>query len=72
MEMNALELKGKYVGHTAPKVISAFREAMGGVLFLDEAYALAGTEGNTDVFTFWAGARARIHSPHCTELRAGA
>ena len=50
MEMNALELKGKYVGHTAPKVISAFREAMGGVLFLDEAYALAGTEGNTDVF----------------------
>ena len=36
VEMNALELKGEYVGHTAPKVIGAVRGAMGGVLFLDE------------------------------------
>ena len=42
VEANALELKGKYVGQTAPKVQGFVRSAMGGALFLDEAYALAG------------------------------
>ena len=32
---------GKYVGHTAPKVISICRDAYGSVLFIDEAYTLA-------------------------------
>jgi len=45
IEMNALELKGKYCGHTAPKVINAVRSARGGCLFIDEAYALCGPEG---------------------------
>ena len=36
VECNALELKGEYVGHTAPKVVGTVRSALGGCLFLDE------------------------------------
>lgn len=44
VERNGLEMKGKYVGHTAPTVKEAIAEAMGGCLFLDEAYALADSQ----------------------------
>jgi hypothetical protein len=44
VECNALELKGAYLGQTAPKVVQKCTEALGGVLFLDEAYALGGTD----------------------------
>ncbi len=39
--VTAKDLIGEYVGQTAPKVGDAFARAQGGILFIDEAYALA-------------------------------
>ena len=47
VETDGLGLLGKSVGETAPKTLEKINEAMNGVLFIDEAYALNGSGKGT-------------------------
>ena len=50
IEVSSKDLVAEYVGQTAPKTMSVIERALGGVLFVDEAYSLASEEGSGNSF----------------------
>ena len=46
IEVQRSDLVAEHVGGTAPKTMDAVNRALGGILFIDEAYTLTGTGGN--------------------------
>ena len=50
IEVSAKDLVAEYVGQTAPKTMAVIEKAMGGVLFIDEAYSLASKQGENSSF----------------------
>ncbi len=49
-EVDRADLIGQYIGQTAPKVKKIIEEAKGGILFIDEAYALARAKEDSNDF----------------------
>lgn len=48
VETSRKDLVGQFVGHTAPLVEKKFKEAEGGILFIDEAYSITAKIGTND------------------------
>jgi SpoVK/Ycf46/Vps4 family AAA+-type ATPase len=47
IEVSSKDLVAEYVGQTAPKTMDVINKALGGILFIDEAYALASDQNNS-------------------------
>lgn len=67
IEVSRSDLVGSYIGHTAIKTREVLESALGGVLFIDEAYALStgsekdfGIEAINEILTFMENHRSNI------------
>ncbi len=50
IEVSSKDLVAEYIGQTAPKTMAVIERALGGVLFVDEAYSLASEEESGNSF----------------------
>lgn len=68
VEADRGDLVGEYVGHTAPRTAAVFRRALGGVLFIDEAYSLVPQGQLTDFGSEAVSTLVKLMEDHRDEV----
>ncbi|MES9506914.1 right-handed parallel beta-helix repeat-containing protein [Streptomyces sp. NPDC000609] len=68
VETDRGDLVGEYVGHTAPRTTAVFKRALGGVLFIDEAYSLAPQGQMTDFGSEAVATLVKLMEDHRDEV----
>jgi hypothetical protein len=68
VEVDRSALVGEYVGHTGPRTTAAFNLALGGVLFIDEAYALAPAHMGNDFGTEAVATLVKLMEDHRDDI----